>query len=88
MGQGQDHGLNYCGRSDLNQYIIQMAHVCECDIQICCPEVEMSTRGRRPSVTFQTRDPRSRSKIGWKQTDGWTDGGDCITSLMRSIIIK
>ena len=36
--------------------IIQMAHVCECDIQICCPEVEMSIRERSSSVTFQTRD--------------------------------
>ena len=26
-----------------NVDIIQMAHICECDIQICCPEVEMST---------------------------------------------
>ena len=42
----------YCG-SPL--YNIHMAHVCECDIQICCPEVEMSTWGRRPSVDILTK---------------------------------
>ena len=34
------------------QDITQMVPVCECNIQICCPEVEMSTRSRRICVTF------------------------------------
>ena len=35
-----DEGVKEVAFSDT----IQMVHVCECDIQICCPEVEMSTR--------------------------------------------
>jgi len=30
-------------------YIIQMMHGCKWNIQICCPEVDMLSRGRRPS---------------------------------------
>ena len=30
-------------------YIIQMMHDCKWNIQICCPEVDMSSRGRSPS---------------------------------------
>ena len=47
---------------------IQMSHVCECDIQICCPEVEMSTRGRRPSVTFQPMDNISECRTNNRAT--------------------
>ena len=39
-----------------HNYNMQITHVCDYDIQICYPEVEMSTRGQRPSVTFQPRD--------------------------------
>ena len=34
--------------------IIQMMHGCKWDIQICCPEVDMSSRGRSPSDDIST----------------------------------
>ena len=33
---------------------IQMMHDCKWNIQICCPEVDMSTRGRSPSDDIST----------------------------------
>ena len=34
--------------------IIQMMHGCKWNIQICCPEVDMSSRGRSPSDDIST----------------------------------
>ena len=33
---------------------IQMMHGCKWNIQICCPEVDMSSRGRSPSDDIST----------------------------------
>jgi len=33
---------------------IQMMHGCKWNIQICCPEVDMSSRGRSPSDDMST----------------------------------
>jgi len=35
-------------------YIIQMMHGCKWNIQICCPKVDMSSRGRSPSDDIST----------------------------------
>ena len=32
-----------------------MAHICECDIQICCPETEMSTLERSSNADVSTK---------------------------------
>jgi len=33
---------------------IQMMHGCKWNIQICCPEVDMSSQGRSPSADMST----------------------------------
>ena len=45
-------GVRYC--PSVQVHIIQMMHGCKWNIQICCPEVDMSSRGRSPSDDIST----------------------------------
>ena len=48
-------GLQNALEMHLSNNIIQMTHDGECDmLKYICPEVEMSTRGRNPSVNIST----------------------------------
>jgi len=41
-------------RFECKTHIIQMMHGCKWNIQICCPEVDMSWRGCSPSDDIST----------------------------------